>query len=666
MITVSPRVKMTVLQLKNTTGGTVHSTGDFHTTNTTYVTWGVTDETFPVVTSASNTTGNYTGHVRVSVTGTRRSDGVEFNLGIARFELDATKHLSQLTPLEADTAWNSWTNGGALGTNGLHSYFRGSFLDYGTFNFIRFYKYWFVENERHPVNNRLMRNNDAIDVTIKVEYLHRRVNISNSTNLINVTPKINANYPTSGNKFRPLADGVNGVTAANALYFNRPPAASPRALFIDQSNGFDYCLTGRWLNETSAAGSSRCMPFSELLKPDGLDKHVWSYDVIRFAKLLFDPALGTAAGSPIGTFAVDVSDPLNGGRPTLYHQTSHESGTTLTRKIGWTQFGTPNIGTTYTPVDNVKNGFQKTPTIAGQGNTKWLNDWAGASSPILVHGVDTNVRNNGRPALWGRQALVSMAVCFNEGTYAAPDYKKGLRIEAVANADNASAKFMSNATGIPADLQLKSPLRAICADDGWTYISLFEQAGAQDRAMGRMQYTGPSTKTIAEVWDWANWAVEHLWTTGLGTLNWLVTAPNTGTMTAYSDTYVQLNSFIDNTTPVNGYPVMWFFARGFLVRVHHNGGASATLSDNWTYTKVGGGTEADAPLEGTGFTARYGSDASDNWYHRKQRVGEWLYFSCRLNHYIGRVNIEPTSTDYTKFEILTYHSLSSEGDHDRF
>ena len=674
MITVNPRVQETLFQVGRTSNiGDIHTTGDFYTQNIHDNTFGIIARTNVWVTDASNNTNVYRGHVRITATAIRRIDGSTLHLGTARFYIDSNADIASRVPLEADTAWLSWVNAGSLqgATNlGLHKYLRGSLVDPNAY--IQFYKWEFVRRELDPVHNVPFLNDYALDIEFKIDFLHRKVNRSNQTNIIRIVPNIEINTTSSANVvYRPVTDTF-GTTPNLALRFNRPSVERPQSLYINNNSTNDYCILGVYSNETGAIGSSRVIKFSEMIKADGYNKHPQSLDWLRRMRISRNPSI-TNSGFPTGSFQVDEQDTIAGG-PVLYHQTGWDGSFSNTREIGWTTL--ENGGSTKGffpigagPIYNSASTITGYPVVSAtnpMGRINMLLNGSGSSQTTpLVLAIDQSVRVNGRPPIWSLVNNVRQII-FNNGTYTTPSYNKGFRfrdyaLPASAPPDDAAYKYPHNNAGLDNSFKNAILNDAIEGDDGWIYMVLTQATpttAQQNRRFVRMKYTGPSNPDINDIWDWDNWTGESLaeWTSTLitGVIEPIVT--NTTYKLGTMPFIMFPTQAIEPTKLVNGYPTFWGWCRNKLCRVTHNGGTNINTALNWDVEILAGSanTTSNVIIEGTAFTACFASISSNFIGNRRQIVDNWLYFTMPLNHTVlGRVNIEPTDTDYLKLEALS-------------
>lgn len=683
MISVIPPVIESKLQLKETASSAVHTTGDLYTFNLQNNTFGIINRINFQVSDESGITTNYNGHVRVTVTGKRRKDGSALQIGTCTYypqgitqtpvRSDNTNGLTA-NIIKSDAAWDSWSNGGILKSIGskFESYLRMSVR--GSTLFLQFYKWFFARREKDPIYNQPFLNDYALDYKITVELLHRKGSRVLQENTINVLPNISANALSGGANLRPLVNTAQGTNAELASRFNRIGAYNCRDLWIMNTAQHDFLMTGRYVNETGSAGTSEWKKFSEMIKPDGLNKNIYSIDWYR--SMLNKWATNnnitiSSQGLPLGFFAVDESDPGNGGNPTIYHQTNWGmQGTNTTRAVGWTSFsGTGSNNSTFgtatldgTGVYTNISTYDKFPVIVGTGNTNMFGNpaWTGPPQPTEIF---KNCRVNNRPAVLVRQ--VANGIGINNGTYAAPVYNTYFRFLSTGT-DTANVKFFHNYTG-STDLDVlkrKTIYTAVAGDGDWVYMDLIDTTNSNRRQFARMRYKGPANPTNAQAFNMDNWEAQDLanWSAagGNGSTVQPLNSATTYTLSTWPENGFIFTQAIDTSRIVNGFPTFWGFLYNKLFKLTHNGGSSATLSDNWNVEIVAGSTVTSTvnPVEGQAFNnTDFATNITNTWFHRKQIVGDWLYFGNYLDHYVGRVNINPSSSDYLKFEVLNNVNL---------
>ena len=656
MIRVKPTINRNSLELKQTPTAPIHSTGNFYMQNEQSIT-GVVQSCTIVHKGKFETISNYVGHVKITAEASRRIDSSILEIGIATFNITAsTAGVASLNKIRSDSNWDSWVNA-TTGSSGFENYISANL--YNSFTF-KFNKGDFVSNEVDPGNNDVIfKNSYALNYSFKIEFLNRRPAFISQKNIILDVPNLerqNTNLSTL--VLRPEVNTPQGTTLSDTEKYFKLGCDKPGGIFIQNTGGYDYIWNGRFSNETEAIGSSRIRPFSAYDKNVNIyNRHNYVYDRFRSIRPL--AISGTLEpGMPMGNCVVDLSDPLNGGNPVLYHQTVFRVGSpALTRQIGYTNLGGPSNESSYGTGMNLSRTYAKYPTITAQGTCAVSITGDTITAPFIIPSIIDDVRVNGRPLIYVRQN--SLGILINGGTYAAPSFNKLLTANTNTGlSNNASKKYTHNEASLPAFVKGVTFVNVINGEDGWYYFSIVRSSG-NTRGFIRLQYTGPISQTLSEVWNWANWTFEEL-------AGWVNSGTNPinaiSTNTTFNFTNFPSSGALVGNVPFgteNGFPVFFGLLNNKLCKFYHNGGASPTLSDNWSIEVVAGSTSTSTliPVEGIAFSADFCPAAANSWYYRKQVVDGWMYFQSNINNYIGRVCIDSSDPDYLKFETLNIPSL---------
>ena len=661
MITVKPAIHRNTLELKQTTSSSTHTTGDFYMHNEHHAVHGLFQSCSLVYTDLHGEHGiSYEGHVRVTIDAVRRIDGTELNLGIARFKIDSSnQELLTTNLLESNASWDSWVNG-SRGSEGLHDY-----LDVNLHSSyqVKFFKGDFTDNESDTDNNNvLFKNEYALDYTIKIEFLHRRPASLNQTNIINSVPSLDRQNNNTNLNLRPEVNSDQGTVQSDVNTYFGLGCNKPGGIFIQKDNGFDYLFYGVYSNETESAGSSRILPYSSTLSDaDPYDRHNSISDWFRVTRdLHFPNTLQT--GMPMGNCHVDIADPFNGGNPVLYHQTEFRTNNSaLARQIGYTALSDAPSEESYfssLATDDIKRTRAKLPLMEDQGTCRVALAGVPVTAPYIIVNVLSNARSFDRPAIYIRSNGVGILV--NNGPYETPQYNRMLAFSTNTSlSDTSSIKYSHNNVNVPSFAKGLTLVNLIDGEDGWYYFGFAKSSGFT-RGVLRMKYTGLNTPS--SMWGWLNWDFEQVFEYTPSSTN---TVDSASTQTSSVLTNLGIGAALSGNVVYgtsNGYPIFWGFIGNKFCKWYHNGGTSATSSQNWNMDILAGSTSTTStfPTAGVAMSADFTPDtASSSWYYRKQVVDGWLYFQNNTKNYIGRICIDDTNPDYLKFEPLNINSTAA-------
>lgn len=657
MINIQPTIRPNELLLKQTAAAPIHTTGDFYMHNIFSASNGLIQQVdFDFTNHLNQTDPLYTGQLKITATGTRDYDGSTIDIGSASFYISssAVGALSS-NKISATPNWNSWVLRGA-GT-GFEDYINADFHTVGN-KLMQFYKSEFCLNEVDPVHNIIFQNTYSIDIVFTVEYLNRKTSPITNINTIrcvdNQTGQITASADVV---LRPEINTEQGTLSGNVDTFLGKGLRFPGSVLIQSDASFDFLLNGTFNSISGSLGGSRIRPFSSLDKSNTNDRNDFISDFLTQMRSQVFSGVPNA-NYPIGRFQVDFNDTTynTGNNITLYHQTAW-TGTTsgVGLNIGYTNFDADSVivPSTFPSAGTTLQSFGKFPELTHHGNVAFNTGIPFTQAPIIPCLI-TNTRCNDRPIIYVRQNTIGFVI--NNGTHAVPVYNRVLSTNTNTGlSDTSIIKYSHNSAAVPADFKGVTLVNAKEASDGWTYISAVASTG--HRLLARMQYIGPGggAPSLADCWNWTNWSVEVL-------AKYANPGTSTPIQTANSNVSFTFTNFpaasvlygdVDSGS-LNGFPVFYGFVQNKFCKFYHNGGSSATLSDNWTIELLAGGTSTTStlPIKGTAFSCDFTGTIGNNWYYRKQIVGDWFYFSSNDNHYVGRININQASADYLRFEYI--------------